>query len=365
MKLNQTLILIPLIMLFASCGNNKEEQQTKTVRKDSFGENRNVPNVLVANPQIHQFNASLQISGTARANQSVKLFSMTNGYLQQLQADIGDFVKEGQILAVLENPELIQQKEKVEAEMKGKKSIYERLKSVYEKTPQLTTIAEVEKAQAEYESAKATVNALTAQVGFLNIQAPFAGVIVNRFFDKGATIQSGLNNSNAMPLFEIQDLQPIRLTIDIPETDAVLIDKNTKAEITFPELPNGKFTATVSRIAYGLDETTKTMKAEIDLPNKDLKIRAGMYAKVEIQRSGHKDVLSVPNEAIGNIKGQSFVYVVNNGKVKKVEVKTEIRDEKFTELLNAEIKSTDKIVVQGKEFCSDGATVQTKESITK
>lgn len=355
MKLNQTLILIPIIMLFASCGNNNEEPQTKT-------ETRNIPTVLVSNPQTHQFNASLQISGTAKPNQQVKLFAMTNGMLREVNVDIGDFVKQGQILATLDNPEIIQQKAKAEADLNGKKSIYERLKSVFDKTPQLTTIAEVEKAQSEYESAKATLNALSAQVSFLQIQAPFAGVVVNRYFDKGATIQSGLNNSNAMPLFEIQDLQPIRLQIDIPETDAVLIDKNSKAEITFPELPDGKYTATVSRIAYGLDETTKTMKVEIDLPNTDLKIRPGMYAKVQIQRSGHKDALSVPNEAIGNVKGQSFVYVVNDGIVKKVEVKTGIRDEKFTELLNAEIKATDKIVIQGKEFCSDGAVVNVKQT---
>lgn len=353
-----------LVLLLASCGNNTEKKLTKT-------ETRNVPTVLVANPQTHQFNASLQISGTAKPNQSVKLFAMTNGMLREINVDIGDFVKQEQTLAVLDNPELIQQKAKAEADLNGTKSIHERLKSVYEKTPQLTTIAEVEKAQSEYESAKATVNALTAQLGFLNVQAPFDGVVVNRYFDKGATIQSGLNNSNAMPLFEIQDLQPIRLTIDIPETDAVLIDRNTKTEITFPELPNGKFMAAVSRIAYGLDENTKTMKVEIDLPNMDLKIRPGMYAKVEIQRSGHKDALSVPNEAIGNVKGQSFVYVVglpladapNLAVVKKVEVKIGIRDEKFTELLNAEIKPTDKIVVQGKEFCSDGTKVQSREMV--
>ena len=359
MKLNQTLILAPLVMLFASCGGNKtEEQQIKT-------ENRNVPTVLVANPKTHQFSSSLQISGTAKPNQQVKLFAMTNGMLREVNVDIGDFVKQGQTLATLDNPDLIQQKAKAEADMNGKKSTYERLKSVYDKTPQLTSIAEVEKAQAEYESAKATVNALTAQVGFLNIQAPFAGVIVNRYFDKGATIQSGLNSSSAMPLFQLQDLQPIRLTIEIPETDAVLIDKTTKTEITFPELPDGKYTATVSRIGYGLDETTKTMKVEIDLPNTDLKIRPGMYAKVEIQRSGHKNVLCVPNEAIGNVKGQSFVYVVNDGKVKKVDVKIGIRDDKFSELLNVEIKPTDKIVVQGKEFCSDGANVNVKESTTQ
>ena len=143
MKINQTLILIPLVMLFASCGNNKEEQQTKT-------ENRNVPTVLVANPQTHQFSSSLQISGTAKPNQQVKLFAMTSGMLREINVDIGDFVKQGQTLATLDNPELIQQKAKAEADLNGKKSIYDRLKSVYDKTPQLTTIAEVEKAQSEY-----------------------------------------------------------------------------------------------------------------------------------------------------------------------------------------------------------------------
>jgi RND family efflux transporter MFP subunit len=261
---------------------------------------------------------------------------------------------------VLENPELLSEKSKLEAELKGKKSLYERLKNIYDKTPQLSTIADVEKAEADYESAKAQLNGLQSQINFLQVKAPFAGVITNRFADKGAIIQSGLNNSNSMALFEVQDLQPIRLTMDIPETDAVLTDKNTKVEITFPELPNGKYSATVSRIAYGLNENTRTMKIEIDLPNKDLKIRSGMYAKVEIKRSGHKDVLSVPNEAIGNVKGQSFIYVVENNICKKVEIKTGIRDEKFTELLGGEIKETDNVVIQGKEFCSNGATVQIK-----
>jgi CzcA family heavy metal efflux pump/RND family efflux transporter MFP subunit len=400
MKSIKSIIIIPLaILLLSSCGNNEEEKQTTI-------QNRNIPVVTVSNPKLHQFNASLQISGTAKPNQQVKLFAMTNGFLQQIKADIGDFVKAEQTLAVLQNPELYSQKAKLEALLKekrilhnryannplstptganltGKKSIYERLKSIYEKTPQLTTVTDVENAKADYETLKALLTyetdrteaeyqsfiaqlqVVNIQLGYLNVKAPFAGVIVNRFLDKGAVIQSGLNNSNGMPLFEIQDVQPIRLTIEISETDATLINKGTKVEITFPEMPDLKFSATVARIAFGLDENSKTMKAEIDLPNSDLKIRSGMYAKVEIQRSGHQDALSVPNEAIGNIKGQSFIYVVENGMIRKVEVKTGIRDEKFTELLSGEIKPTDKIVVQGKEFCSDGATVQTKELTTK
>jgi CzcA family heavy metal efflux pump/RND family efflux transporter MFP subunit len=396
MKLNHiNLILIPLAVLFlSSCGGNNNEGSKKT-------EAKNTPVVLVANPETHPFDANLQISGTAEPNQQVKLYAMTDGFLQQLKGDIGSFVKEGQTLAVLQNPDLYSQKAKLEAllkekkilynrystspfstptgaDMAGKKSIYKRLNSIYKKTPQLTTLADVEKTKADYESAKALLTtetdraeadfqslaaqlyAINLQISYLTVKAPFTGVIVNRLADKGAIIQNGLNNANAMPLFEIQSLIPIRLTLDVPESEAAMIQKNTKAVITFPEMANGNYTATVTRIAYGLSDATKTMKVEIDLPNTDLKIRPGMYAKVAIQLSGHKDVLSVPNEAIGNVNGQSFIYVVENNKARKVNVTTGIHDAHFIELLNAEIKPGDQVVIQGKEFCSDGATVQTK-----
>src|SRR5258708_4327074 len=355
MKSHLSILFIPFMLLvLSSCGRNKA-----TGPQTQQG-NRNIPIVLVTNPQEHPFNATLQITGTAKPNQSVKLYAMTSGYLTQLKADIGDFVKQGQVLAILENPELLRDKERLEAELKGKQSIYERLKSIYEKTPQLTTIAELERTEAEYKIVQAQLNALLLQISYLNVKAPFSGVITDRLADKGAVIQNGLNNNNSTPLFELQDLQHIRLQVEVRETDVILIGKTTKADISFPELPGAKYRATVSRVAYGLNENTKTMKIEIDLPNSNLKIRPGMYAKVEIQTIGHKDVLSVPNEAIGNVKGQSYVFVAENGKIRKVNVKTGIHDDKYTELLEAPIKETDKIVVQGKELISDGAIVQTK-----
>ncbi len=398
MNISKTYIIIPFTLaMLASCGNKKENT--------SNTEPRNIPTVLVATPQQHSYNAPLQITGIAKPNQMVKLYAMTSGYLKVLKADIGSFVKEGQVLAVLENPDLYRERDKIRAELKeksslyfrlknnreqtmvgadikAKKALYDRLKSIYEKTPQLTSINDLERAEADYkralaqatdeqditgsgyEAANAKVRNINMQISYLMVRAPFSGVITNRFADKGSLIQNGLNNNSSMPLFELQDLQPIRLQINIPETDAVLIDKNTIAEITFPELANSKFSATVTRNAYSVDET-KTMKVEIDLPNKDFKIRPGMYAKVNIKRSGHEDALSVPNEAIGNIKGQSFIYVVQNGKAKKADVKTGIRDEKYTELLDAPLKETDMIIVQGKELVSDGAAVQTKTFINQ
>jgi len=392
MKINRAALFFPIALgLLSACEDAKQAQSTPANR----------PTVLVSHPQTHSFNAALQLTGTARPNQAVKLYAMTSGFLQQLKADIGDFVKPGQVLAVLENPELHRDQQRLEAllrekkswyerlkrtpqmsptgaELKGKKTAYERLNSIYQKTPQLTTIADVENAQADYQrlqalalaelekaeadysSLQAQFNVLLLQIKFLTLKAPFAGVIVNRYADKGALIQNGMNNANTQPLFELQDLQTIRVQIDVPETNVALVDKQSQADITFPELPEAHYSAAISRMAYGLNETTKTMRVEIDLPNPDFKLRSGLYAKVALQNSQRKTVLTVPNEAIGNIKGQSFVYAVNNGTVKKVEVKTGLHDGQATELLNPLLKEADTIIVQGKELVSDGASVQVK-----
>jgi len=392
MRINQAALFLPILLALLNACEDAKQAQTAPA---------NTPTVLVSHPQAHSFNTALQLTGTARPNQTVKLYAMTSGFLQQLKVDIGDFVKADQVLAVLENPELYRDQQRLEAllrekkswyerlkhspqlsptgaELKGKKAIYERLQSIYQKTPQLTTIVDVEKSQADYESLQALAlaelekaeadhsslqaqnNVLSLQIKFLTLKAPFAGVIVNRYADKGALIQNGMNNANTLPVFELQDLQTIRVQVDVPETNVALIDKQSQADISFPELPETHYAAAISRMAYGLNESTKTMKVEIDLPNPDFKLRSGMYAKVDMQNSRRHNGLAVPNEAIGNIKGQSFVYLVNKGIVKKVEVKTGLRDEHATELLNPSIKEADTIVVQGKELVSDGASVQVK-----
>jgi RND family efflux transporter MFP subunit len=273
---------------------------------------------------------------------------------------MGDFVNEGQTLAILENPMLHHEVAKLKAEVKSRRFIYDRLRDIQEKTPQLTTVAEVERAEAEFESMNAQLNSVLLQLEYLEVKAPFSGVIFKRYVDKGALVQGGVNNTNALPLFELQDLVLLRLTLDVPEADAILTNPGTEAVINFPELPGSRYTATVSRIAFGLNEATRTMRVEIDLPNTDLKIRSGMYASVELRRVGHQNALSVPNEALGNLKGQSFLYRVDDGIVRKVHVKTGLRDEKFTELVGGEVSLTDQIVVRGKEHCTEGAPVQTK-----
>ena len=188
MKINRTALFLPMLLTLLSACEDAEQAQKPVAPA-------NAPTVLVSYPQAHSFNAALQLTGTARSNQEVKLYAMTSGFLQQLKADIGDFVKTGQVLAVLANPELHSSKARLTAELQGKKSIYARLNNIVEKTPQLTTITDVEKARAEYQSLKAQLDGVLLQIGFLTVKAPFPGVITRRYADKGALIQSGMSET--------------------------------------------------------------------------------------------------------------------------------------------------------------------------
>lgn len=346
----KTLINIKSIAVFAvllstliSCNNQeKESEQTAT--------NDKIQKVEVVKPKQRSFTAEVLITGTARPNQIVTLYAMESGMLMQMRKDIGDKVKQGEILAVLENPELQQQQLKWQAETNAKKGNYERLNSVYEKTPALTNIQMVENAEAEYLTAKANLDAVNNRIGFLNIKAPFSGIITKRFVDKGAMIQSGLSQSNPQALFELQEINPIRLTIPVPESDAVGIQKGMDVEVTMPELSGKSFMAKVSRTSKVLDPMSKTMQVEIDLENPDGKILSGMYAKVLLQVNSRENILSLPMIAKVSHKNEDYVLAVVDGKVKRLPVKIGLSNQDYFEVLNDEITAETQVIVQGKSL---------------
>lgn len=354
----KTLINIKSIAVFAvllstliSC-NNQEKETEKTAANDK------IQKVEVVKPEQRSFTAEVSITGTTRPNQIVSLYAMEGGMLMQMRKDIGDRVKQGESIAVLENPELQQQKIKWQVEEKVKKANYERLNSVYEKSPALTNIQMVENAEAEYLSAKANLDAVNHRIGFLTIKAPFSGIITKRYVDKGAMIQSGLSQSNPQALFELQEINPIRLTIPVPESDAVGIQKGMGVEVTLPELSGKSFMAKVSRTSNALDPMSKTMQVEIDLENPDGKILSGMYAKTLLQIDSRENILSVPVIAKVSHKNEDYVLAVEDGIVKRLPVKIGLSNRDYFEVLNDEFTDKTQVIVQGKSLVKPGQIVE-------
>jgi RND family efflux transporter MFP subunit len=350
MKTNFFITLLAFLLL--SCSDSENKQSEKTIQTEKN------PNVKVVNPQQRSFTSTLQIIGNALANKQVNIHAMEGGFLSELKKDIGDEVQKGDVLAVLNNPELTRELEINKVEKQVAEANYLRFKKVIAKTPELTTLQEFEKVEATYLMANAKYKATTNRDSLLSIRAPFSGMITTRNVELGALIQSGINNTNAAALFEIMDMEIIRLTIALPETEVDNISKGMQAEISFTELPGEQFLAQVSRMANAIDNRNKTMKVQLDIPNRNGKIKAGMYANVAIQLQSTGDKISLPNEVLIAIKSEFFIFQVKDGIVKRTLIKKGLSNTHFFEVLSNEINENSKVIVEGKAMVKEGMKVK-------
>jgi len=361
--------LAGLIFSLAACSSSEKKENADS-------QNSAFSKVLVAQVQNQNVQSTVTISGNADANQMVKIYAMSNGYVQSWRHDIGESVKRDEVLATLANPELMQEQAKAQAVLDGDKSIYDRLESIYKKTPELTPLEQVDEAKAKYESALAQLNAINSQISYLTIRAPFNGVITQRFVDTGSVVQDGLSRADAKPLFMIEDMSIIRLSVEVPEINSASITKGTLVKVTIPDLPNTSYDAKVSRVSYGLSEDTKTMLVQVDISNKDAKIHPGMFANVVFNISSQPNVMCVPNQAVTVYEEEPFVYKVvpvdstahNNWadgvkcRVEKLKVQLGVSGQSTTQVRYANFNPGDRIVVSGTNFCTNGAIVIAKEA---
>ena len=350
MKTNFFITLLAVLAL--SCSDSENQQSEKIIQTEKN------TNVKVVNPQQRSFTSTLQIIGNALPNKQLNIHAMEGGFLSELKKDIGDKVQKGDILAVLNNPELTRELEINKVAKQVAEANYLRFKKVIAKTPELTTLQEFEKVEATYLMANAKYKATINRDSLLSIRAPFSGMITTRNVELGALIQSGINNTNAAALFEIMDMEIIRLTIALPETEVDNISKGMRAEISFTELPGEQFSAQVSRMANAIDNRNKTMQVQLDIPNRNGKIKAGMYANVAIQLQSTGDKISLPNEALIAIKSEFFILQVKDGIVKRTLIKKGLSNTHFFEVLSNEINENSKVIVEGKAMVKEGMKVK-------
>lgn len=355
-RTHMVVAILAAIFLMSSC--NKEQQDSSNSTTNTISKNNKIQPVEVVKPQQRSFIAEVLITGTAQPNQKVILYAMESGYIQNIYKDIGDIVSKGEVVAKLANPVLVRQYEQNKAQLKAKKSIYERLKSTHEKTPAITPLHLVENAEAEYYSVEASLNGIIDRMNFLSVKAPFAGKITKRLVDHGALVQSGLTEDNPQGIVELQETHPIRLTVPLPESDVTAIGKGMDVTVTFPELPGKSFQAKISRTAGSLDPASKTMQVEIDIDNPDGFIRPGMYAKALMQISRRESVVSVPVTAQWRFQNKLFVLIVKDGKVERVTLRKGLANKDYVEVLNPEINESSLVIVQGKGLVQPGQIVK-------
>jgi len=310
--------------------------------------------VGVVKVKVKPLGRELTISSELVPFQEIDVYAKESGYVRQLNVDYGTRVKAGQVMAVLEIPELeiqLQQDDaainsatdqvtraqhqvgSIEAQHNVLHLQFDRLDKVAKSRPGLVAQQEVDDAQskdlateAQVESAKSNLDVARSQLDaakakrehdrvlfdYATITAPFAGVVTQRYANLGALMQSGTGSSTqAMPLVRLSQDNLFRLVIPVPESYVRYIRVGDPVKVTVPAL-NRSYPGKVARFSVDVKEDTRTMHTEVDIPNTDGKLIPGVYAEAVLTLDQRARALTVPLQAVAQEDNQATVYVVNS-----------------------------------------------------
>ena len=286
-----------------------------------------VPSVIVIQPKPETSQQDLILPSTLQAYTESPIYARTNGYLARWRKDMGSRVQKGELLADIETPEIDQEliqaraaRTQAEAQLSLAKSSAER----WETLRKMDAVAQQEtderssgytQGQAALASATANVRRLEQLESFKHVYAPFAGIITKRNTDIGALINAGNSGTN-QELFVVAQIDPIRVYVDVPENYAPSIHPGLKASIELPAFPGQHFSGNIVRTSDSIDLTTRTLRTEIDVPNRDGRLFPGSYAQVHFGVNVAAVRLLVPvNALLFRAEGPRAAVVGADGKV--------------------------------------------------
>jgi RND family efflux transporter MFP subunit len=315
------------------------------------------------------------IAAEFRPYQEVELHAKVAGYLDQINVDIGDRVKTGQVLATLEVPELkdeldrtVAARQKAEADYQDAHLAYTRLVAVNSQHPNLVAQQELDTAEAKDRDTAAAVAVAKAEVeryhvlmGYTRITAPFDGVITRRHADPGALIQAGTtSDTQSLSLVRLSDNYRLRLDFPVSVSYVKDIRVGDTLEVRVESLGGKTFTGSISRSAGKVDGETRTMVTEIEVPNSKLEIVPGMYATVVLKVERRPQVLAVPAGAV-RVGKQPTVFVINhNSEIEERTVTLGIETPGSIEVLSG-LQEGDVVMIGDRSQVKPGQKVEAKQ----
>lgn len=353
------------ILLAAAVGCDSKSEGEKTA--DVVVEKEHEAFVL----KMDTLSATFRIPGELIAYQQVDLYAKVSSFVEALTVDVGSEVKKGQILATLVAPEISSQLAGAESRLKSFEAIYLASKARYDRlkrtseTPGTVSENDLDMAfanqqsdLANWESAKAAFREITDTKAYLEIRAPFSGVITERNVSPGAYVGPSGRGSE-FPLFRLQELDKLRLVVNVPELYAASLMKDNSVSFTVQSLPGKDFTAQVSRLAGALDDRLRSERVEMDVPNPKSDLLPGMVAEVmlPIQSSGASFIVQT-NSILRSTTG-NFVIRARGGKAEWVGVSNGRRDLTSAEVFG-ELSQGDTLLVFPNEEVRHGQEVKVK-----
>lgn len=268
-----------------------------------------IPTVAVMHPKLGDPRTEIVLPGNIEAFADTPIYARTDGYLKVWYHDIGSRVKKGELLAVIESPEVDQQLDQARADLNTAKANFALSRTTAERYENLLKSGSVAKqdvdnAVGDYEAKKATVASAEANVkrleelqSFEKVYAPFNGVITARNTDVGHLINSGAG-SPATELFHISAIRKLRVFVNVPQQYSASTRPGLPATITLPEFPGRRFRGTLVRTSDSIDAASRTLLVEVDVDNPKDELLPGSYAEVHFQIPNATRALIVPVSAL-------------------------------------------------------------------
>lgn len=330
------------------------------------------PTVAVAPPSVRGVDATLDLPGRLEAYSRAPIYARVSGYVKSWNADIGAHVKEGQVLAEIDAPDLDQQLIQARADLLSQEASARLSEATYNRRKALLAsnivsrqeiderAADLANRKAAVEAGKANVERLEALSAYKKITAPFDGVVTQRNTDVGALISGGTGSGPAM--FVISDLRKLRVYVDVPQSYVPAVRIGATAAIAVPEYPDRKLTATVEASSRSVDVGSGATRMQLVLDNPDGKLMPGGFARLKLKLTRSAAPLYVPATAlIFNREGMRVATVDPNDRIVFKTV-TIARDLGREIEIGSGVKGDDRIVVAPPDGLSDGDKVRVAQT---
>lgn len=282
----------------------------------------------VVHPSAVLTSGEISLPGSAQAYMDTAIYARTNGYLKTWNVDIGAHVKQGDILAEIETPEVDRQLEQARGDLQNAQANLSLAEITEKRSQDLfknktissqerdTAVSDLAAKRALVTSGEANVRRLEQLKAFEKVTAPFDGVITARSTDIGALIQA----SGSKELFHLEDNHILRVYFSVPEVYASTIKHGDEVQITFDSFPNEKFTGKLVRDSESIDPLSHTLNVEADVENSSGKLFPGGYATVHLKIPGTEGAVTIPANTLLFRSEGTQVAVIRNGHVELVKI---------------------------------------------
>jgi membrane fusion protein (multidrug efflux system) len=331
-------------------------------------------------------NVTLSIPGELDPYEIVAVYPRVAGFVKSIAVDRGSRVRTGDVLVVLEAPELAAQRAEAQSKLQAANAqvvatraradaeagTYDKLKSasatpgvvagndlvVAQKNVEANR-SQVVAAEQNVEAARQALKSVSEMEAYLKVAAPFDGVITERNVHPGALV-GPTGGPQAEPMLRLMKNDRLRLVVPVPEAYIADVRRGASVKFTVPAYPGQTFTAVIARVAQSVDVKTRTMAVELDVANRDGRLAAGTFCQVQWPVHRTAPSLFVPSASVASTTGRTFVVRIRNGKTEWVDVKTGLTSGSLVEVFG-ELRPGDNVAARGTDELRPGLDVRLKQ----